>query len=312
MAEFAVAIQSIKELSHIEKPWLTYENLNPVEAKMQKLFFDEWEQVFSEKAAPTRIYFGSEFCQFRLMNVAIVKKALEYCWERGFEFTFATPYVHEAKFQQLTEILSFLNETAKETGRAIEVCVSDWGVYHTVQKNYPHLEIAIGRLLNKNIRDPRIANFYNSEKAPEKGKQFFKQSGILSEWFSKFLKSGEVTSIEFDELIQGSDIEGENDHPYSMAFHFPFGVTASGSACMVGFMDTEKKDKFRGDTHCKQQCQHYVFELKHRNIPEISTGMYQKGNTAFYSHNQAMIGRSLRQLKEMKNARVVYSLRIPV
>jgi hypothetical protein len=311
MAEFAVAIQSIKELPNIEKPWLAYSNLNPVEADMQKLFFDEWEQVFSEKAVPKRVYFGSEFCQFRLMTVATVKKALEYCWENGYEFTFATPYVHEAKFQQLTEILSFLNETAIETGRTIEVCVSDWGVYHIVQKNYPHLEIAIGRLLNKNIRDPRIANYYNSEKAPEKGKQFFKQSGILSEWFTTFLKNGEVTSVEFDELIQGSEFQAETDD-FSYSFHFPFGVTASGSACMVGFMDTEKKDKFRGDTHCKQQCQHYVFELKHRNIPEISTGIYQKGNTAFYSHNRAMIGRSLRQIKDMGNARIVYSLRIPV
>lgn len=312
MAEFAVAVQSLKELTNIEKPWLAYEKLNPIEAEMQKLFFDEWEQIFSNKSAPTRIYFGSEFCQYRLMPLTTVKKALQYCWENGYEFTFATPYVHEPKYSHLLEILSFLNETSKETGKAIEVCVNDWGVYHTVQKKFPYLEIAIGRLLNKNIRDPRVAGYYNADKAPEKGKQYFKQTGLLSEWFTTYLNNGDVKSIEFDELIQGTEFHGGENESYSLSFHYPFGVTASGSACMVGFMDRDKKDKFRGEPQCKQQCQHYVFELKHRNIPEMNTGMYQKGNTAFYAHNRAMLQRSLRKIKEIANARIVYSLRIPV
>lgn len=312
MAEFAVAVQSLNELANTKEPWLSQSHQNPIEREMRQLFFEEWGKVFSEQTKPTRIYFGSEFCQYRLMPLAIVKKALDYCWTNGFEFTFATPYVHGVKYEQISEILAFLNETAKETGKTIEVVVNDWGVYHLINKNYPFLKIAIGRLLNKNIRDPRVANYYNDERAPENGKGFFKQSGLLSYWFDSFLKKGNVTSIEFDELIQGYELASETENFYKTTFHYPFGTVASGSACMVGFLEADKKDKFRGDPSCKQQCQKYVFALKNRIISDIDTGIFQKGNTAFYSYKREMIERGLQQLNEIDNARIVYSLRIPV
>ncbi|MED4204950.1 hypothetical protein [Neobacillus mesonae] len=312
MTEFAIAVQSINEIINIEEPWNSLPQLNQVEQEMQQLFFEEWEKVFSKYKKPTRIYFGSEFCQYRLMPLLVVKRALDYCWTNGFEFTFATPYVHGAKYEQLVEILFFLNKTAEETGKTIEVVVNDWGIFHITQKKYPHLKIAVGRLLNKNIRDPRVANYYNDERAPEKGKQFFKQSGLLSQNFSKFLSKGNLASIEFDELIQGYVWPDEVENSYTTTFHYPFGTVASGSACMVGFMDSEKKDKFRGDPNCTQQCQKYVFELKNRIIPEMDTGIYQKGNTAFYTYKKEMIQKGLQQINEMKNSRVVYSLRIPV
>lgn len=312
MAEFAVAVQSINELANAEEPWFSHPQQNPIEREMRQIFFDEWEKIFSENTRPTRIYFGSEFCQYRLPSLSIVKRALDYCWTNGYEFTFATPYVHGVKFEQVSEILGFLNETAKETGKIIEVVVNDWGVYHLTNKNFPHLKIAIGRLLNKNIRDPRVANYYNDEKAPENGKSFFKQSGLLSQWFGSFLKEGNITSIEFDELIQGYEFPSETENFYKTTFHYPFGTVASGSACMVGFMEAEKKDKFRGDPSCTQQCQKYVFELKNRLIPDIDTGIFQKGNTAFYSYKKDMIQQGLQHLNEMDNARIVYSLRIPV
>lgn len=312
MTEFAVAVQSINEISDSGKPWLNLSQQNLVEKEMQQIFFAEWEKVFSVPIQPTRIYFGSEFCQYRLMPLQVVEKALDYCWSNGYEFTFATPYVHGKKYEQLSETLAFLNETARSTTREIEVVVNDWGVYHLVNKQYPYLKIAVGRLLNKNIRDPRVANYYNDERAPEQGKQFFKQSGLLSQWFGSFLSQGNVASIEFDELIQGYEYPQEGENSFKTTFHYPFGIVASGSACMVGFLDAEKKEKFRGDPNCKQQCQKYIFELKNRIIPDIETGIYQKGNSAFYSYKKDMIQRGLQQANKIENARVVYSLRIPV
>lgn len=312
VAEFAVAIQSINEITNTEQPWFSHSQHNPIESEMRQLFFEEWKKVFSETTKPTRIYFGSEFCQYRLPKLSIVKKALDYCWTNGYEFTFATPYVHGTKFEQLAEILLFLNKTARETGKTIEVVVNDWGIFHHINKNFIHLQIAIGRLLNKNIRDPRVANYYNDERAPESGKQFFKQSPLLSQSFSNFFKKGNVSSIEFDELIQGYEFPSKQENYYKNTFHFPFGMVASGSACMVGFMETAKKDKFRGDPNCKQQCQKYIFSLKNRMIPDINTGIFQKGNTAFFSHKREMIERALERLKKQDNARIVYSLRLPV
>jgi|GEM_PF-464625 len=311
MVEFAVAVQSARDLSLATQPWSAFSHQNKIEAELQEVFFGEWLHTFGEQARPRRIYFGSEFCQYRLPSLSAVKKAAAYSWENGFEFTFATPYAHQEKFEQLTEILHYLNDIVITTGKRVEVVINDWGVYHHVQMHLPQLDVIIGRLLNKMIRDPRVAHYYNDEKAPEMGRKFFKETGLFSSYFAKFLEKGNVVGMDFDQLIQGHEMT-EKEAALVASFHFPFGCVASGSACMVGFMETEKRDKFRGDPNCKQQCQQYVFELKNRRHTDMEYRIFQKGTTAYYAHNQALIQTGLKGVQSLVKPRVVYSPRIPM
>ncbi|WP_203362525.1 hypothetical protein [Bacillus sp. REN10] len=309
--ELAVAIQSIRDLKHVKEPWNPIESQSEIEAELQTVFFEEWKKTFGEVSVPDRIVFGSEFCQYRIPSLKNVKKALEFCLENGLAFSFATPYVHEEKYQQLHELLAFLNEQAEQQEKVIEVIVNDWGVYYYTKTHFPHLHLVIGRLLNKSIRDPRVAHYYNDSKAPEEGKHFFKNTGLFAEGFKQFLADGKVTGYEFDQLIQGNSLSAKEAEK-TIGLHFPFGCVASGSACMVGFMDTDKADKFRGDPECKQQCQLYVFELKNKLHKDMKSRVFQKGTTAFYSHDQGLVKTAFSSLQTIEHARAVYSIRIPV
>ncbi|KAB7708244.1 hypothetical protein F9802_05970 [Bacillus aerolatus] len=309
--KFAVAVQSIRDLKFVKEPWAPIDSQNDIEAELQTTFFRIWQDTFGEVISPDRIIFGSEFCQYRLPAARVVKKALDYCWENGMDFSFATSYVHEEKFKQLADILSLLDEAIQESEKRIEVIVNDWGVYYYTKQNFPRLDIIIGRLLNKSIRDPRVAHYYNESNAPEEGKDFFKKTGLFSEPFRQFLNDGKVSGFEFDQLIQGNSLS-EEEAKQTIGLHFPFGCVASGSACMVGFIDSDKADKFRGDPECKQQCQFYVFELKNKRHLDMKNRVFQKGNTAFYSHDSGLVKTGLESLQTIENARAVYSLRLPV
>ncbi|AMA73011.1 hypothetical protein ACH33_09170 [Aneurinibacillus sp. XH2] len=311
MKEFAVAIQSLRDLELSRQPWSACTHLNEIERNMQTMFFSVWEQMCGARRQPDRLYFGSEFCQYRLPSLTAVKQALAYSQEHGLAFTFVIPYVHTVKFEALPEILVYLQTMAVKEERPLEVVVNDWGVYHHIRKHFPVLRIVIGRLLNRTIRDPRVADYYADENAPTDARRVFAGSGLLSEWFGRFLQEGNVAGLEFDELIQEHALL-EYSSPYMLSFHFPFGCVASGSACMVGFMEAEKKDKFRGDPNCRQQCQRYTFELKNRHIPDMRHRIFQKGNTAFYTHNRDIVKRGLANMAKVESGRVVYSPRIPV
>lgn len=311
MVEFAVAVQSVRDLPVTTAPWTPFAHQNNVEAELQTLFFEEWSAQFGGLVKPGRLYFGSEFCQYRLAPLSAVKKALAFCRENGLTFTFATPFVHQDQFHRLAELLSFLNDAGPCSGKRIEVVVNDWGVYHHIRTHFSNLDVVIGRLLNKMIRDPRVAHHYDNERAPESAREFFKQPGLLSTWFTRFLEGGNVVGFDFDQLIQGTDVS-DSVSPLIASLHFPYGCVASGSACLVGFMDTPKSDKFRGDPNCKQQCQSYVFELTNRRHTDMEHRVFQKGTTAFYAHKTATIKQGLRSMQSLTSPRVVFSPRIPM
>lgn len=314
MTEWAIAIQSLRDLPLTRRPWERFEHQNDVEKELQDLFFSAWRDTGGEGLLPRRLHFGSEFCQYRLSSFAAVRKAAEYCWENGMEFTYATPYVHEKKFLELDSILQGLCRLTEESGKAMEIVVNDWGVYHHVRSHYPQFNLMLGRLLNKMIRDPRVASFYNQDEvaaAAEAGKRVMQGTGLFSSWFGQFLQTERLSGIEFDPLLQDMDLSACPKH-WHVSFHFPFGCVASGSACMVGFMEADKKDKFRGDPSCKQQCQTAVFELKHRSNEEMESRVFQKGNTAFFAHQPELMKRGLQNAIAFPGSRVVYSPRIPV
>ncbi|HHY22200.1 MAG TPA: hypothetical protein GX525_10080, partial [Bacilli bacterium] len=65
MVEFAVSIQSFRELTIADRPWKPFEQQNEIEARMQTIFFQEWQEIMDEQVKVSRVYFGSEFCQYR-------------------------------------------------------------------------------------------------------------------------------------------------------------------------------------------------------------------------------------------------------
>src|SRR5437867_3594050 len=68
------------------------------------------------------------------------------------------PYVTD---RGLARPRPLLEAAASERGEGTEVVVNDWGVLRLVRREFPGLRPVLGRLMNKMMRDPRVAPFYS-------------------------------------------------------------------------------------------------------------------------------------------------------
>lgn len=308
--EFALAIQSIDQITCLEQPWkksdhslIEQETLGNVETVLQS---------FYESPSFTRLYFGSEYCQYRLPKAKDLVEAYAKAVKAGFAFTFVTPYVTQAGMVQLRQLLAELHDEAIKSDDTIEIVVNDWGVLYEV-KQYTHFQPVVGRLLNKMIRDPRVAHLYDREDAPQKANAVLQTPAVSVSYFKRFLQTSHVKRIEFDNLIQnmGSPL-GEEE--FSSSLHIGFGVIASGRSCLVGTLHKPKEEKFKGEVKCKQQCRHYQVELvsKKERLGALPTRNMQKGNSVFYQQTQELLKKGIQWAIEKNVNRIVVSPKIPV
>lgn len=309
--EFALAIQSTDQITCLDQPWnisdhslIEQETLENVQKVLQS---------FYESPTFTRLYFGSEYCQYRLPKARDLVEAYEKAVQASFSFTFVTPYVTQAGLEQLRQLLAALHEKALKNNDTIEIVVNDWGVLYEVNQKYSHFQPIVGRLLNKMIRDPRVAHLYDREDAPQKANAVLQTPAVSVSYFKKFLQTNYVKRIEFDNLIQnmGSPL-GEEE--FSSSLHIGFGCIASGRSCLVGTLHKPKEQKFKGEVKCKQQCRHYQVELasKKERLGALPTRNFQKGNSVFYQQTEELLVKGIKWAKEKNVNRIVVSPKIPV
>lgn len=85
------------------------------------------------------IRFGSEFCEWKIPDLEVVKKAYEETMDAGKTFAYVTPIVSNDGIDKLIEQLSFLRGL-----KGIEVIIGDIGVLHLLQ-DFKDLELRLGR-----------------------------------------------------------------------------------------------------------------------------------------------------------------------
>lgn len=309
--EFALAIQSTDQITCLDQPWnrsdhslIEQETVGNVQTVLQS---------FYESPTFTRLYVGSEFCQYRLPKANDLVRAYHKAVKAGFSFTFVTPYVTQAGLGQVRQLLAVLHEEAFKNNDTIEIVVNDWGVLFEVNQKYSHFQPVVGRLLNKMIRDPRVAHLYDREDVPQKANAVLQTPAVSVPYFKRFLQTHHVNRIEFDNLIQnmGSPL-GEEE--FSSSLHIGFGVIASGRSCLVGTLHKPKEEKFKGEVKCKQQCRHYQVELvsTKEQLGTLPTRNIQKGNSVFYQQTEELLVKGIQWALEKNVNRIVVSPKIPV
>jgi hypothetical protein len=85
------------------------------------------------------IRFGSEFCEWKIPNQNLLKRAYEKTVDAGKTFTYITPIVSNYGIEKLSEQLSFLQEL-----NCVEIIIGDIGVLHLLQ-NVKGLKLRLGR-----------------------------------------------------------------------------------------------------------------------------------------------------------------------
>ena len=218
----------------------------------------------------SRLYFGNEFCQELIPSLNDLERVLKGTTHFG--FTLVTPYVTDEGLGRLTTLFDRLS---KEKGN-VEVVFNDWGVFRILHSGYPSLQPVMGRLLNKMKRGPRILNFM--EAMPSEDLRYFRASSLTLKIFRDFLISNEIRRVEFDNTIQGFDL---NFAGIDISLYLPFVYATTTRYCLVNGCDNPAKKGVVGIFPCKRECQRYTFFLEHEVMP---VPLIRKGNTVFYKN----------------------------
>ncbi|MBI4476425.1 MAG: hypothetical protein HY654_04585 [Acidobacteria bacterium] len=258
----------------------------------------------------TRLYFGNEFCERLVPSVGQVRRAYDAATAENLRFSLLTPYVTDFGLLRLRALFEWL---AALNSQDVEVIVNDWGVLHLLGRDFPALRPVLGRLMNRMLRDPRIAAHFATARAPSAALQALRQSGVTSAVFRMFLTRASVARVEFDNLIQGLDMNFD-ELGVAASLYIPYGYVATGRVCPIGSLSLRKEEKFDVASPCGQQCQLYTLRFRYSDSPfdNRDQEFIEQGNTYFYVQDPPMIEAAAQMVTRLGISRLVYQPRLPM
>ena len=244
----------------------------------QALFVSKVDNLkyFEDTDELSRLYFGIEFCERLIPDAADLKKVISFVNEKKIDFTLVTPYVTEDGLERVERLLGTLAETKPGS----EVVFNDWGVFQVMDEKYPGLIPVLGRMLNKMKRGPRLLNVL--DKIPEESVRYYRSPGITVPKVREFLLKNRITRVEFDNLLQGIDLERTGDE-IKKTLYLPFAYITTTRLCLTAWCDREDKVREVDISPCSHECQRYTFYLKN---PVMITNLIRKGNTIFFCNEE--------------------------
>jgi hypothetical protein len=222
-------------------------------------------------AGCSRLYYGAEFCFWRLPPPEKILAAREWARNAGWNFTLATPVLSEDERRRLDGILK---KVLPELDAGDEVLISDWGALELVRAVRDDLIIILGRTLSGQKRGPRILDMTLTQEQID----YFQRGTWHNRNAVELLGEQGIKRIEQDNLLQGlAPLSGalpssERLPPLERlrgSLHFPYAMVTSSRNC-----------PFRSDAGfgpCPAPCGE-VFTLR---TSETKTLLYQDGNTQF-------------------------------
>ena len=244
-----------------------------------------------------RLYFGVEFCERLLPSPAQLAGALDFTMNQKKAFTLVTPYVTDSGLEQVEKLLILLSGSFPES----ELVFNDWGVFHLLKEKGLPLKPVMGRLLNKMKRGPRILPV--KEMIPPTSANYFMTPGLSIPAIQKFLLEQAITRVEFDNLLQGLNLEGITGDLH-ISLYLPFAYITTTRFCFMSSA-TGTDDFSIGVLPCKKECQDYAFSLSN---PVMTTPLIRKGNTIFFSNEQI----PEEHIRSQRIDRIVVQPEIPV
>lgn len=212
------------------------------------------------------LYFGSEFCQDLL---PAVKKAKQYCtmaMEAGLEAVLLTPVATPFGVDRVGRLLSEL----AESGLAPSVVFNDWGVHEMLRRYHPALRLRAGRLLNRGLRDPRLAEKLSPPSILRSGR---------AQRLRALLERYQVDAIETDSDLEGGYL-GDGREGLQRVLHLPYSFVATGRNCLL-------KAETAGETGftkalgrvCPAGCLDRCHSV---NREDTQVPLWRAGNTLFF------------------------------
>jgi hypothetical protein len=223
------------------------------------------------------VYFGSEFCEERIPGADESAALCSFARDQGLEAVLLTPIARPAGLELIDRLLGRL----AEEGWAPSVVFSDWGVAALLGERHPSLPRRGGRLINRALRDPRVA-----------GTGARPGNGARSSYVRELLRRTGATAVESDADLEGGFL-GPAGEGLQRTVHLPYVFAASGRHCLLRAKVTGGHPAARDHgARCWAPCRgRWVTESRQ----DTELPLYRDGNTLLY---QAPEGLALAHLPD--------------
>lgn len=219
------------------------------------------------------VYFGTEFCEDLLPASGEAEFFCELARDAGVDAVLMTPVVTSYGLGRIDRLLRKLIDR----GWSPAVTFNDWGVLGLLRQAYPRTERRAGRLINRGLRDPRLA-----PEAPLPGMQ----GRSKGDRQRSLLQCFGVTGIETDPDLEGCYLEKEPSS-FQRTLHLPFTFAASGRNCLLKTEETGVAEGFTKALGrvCGAPCRGRLLPVKRRDTELL---LWRSGNTLFYEATEKM------------------------
>jgi len=211
----------------------------------------------------SRLYYGAEFCFWRLPSSEKIVAAREWARSAGWSFTLATPVLGE---DERVRLKSLLQRVLPKLDAGDEILISDWGALELISDIRDDLTIILGRALSGQKRGPRILDMILTQEQ----KEYFQRGSWHNHEAVELLAEQGIARIEQDNLLQGL---APLTKTLIGSLHIPYAMVTSSRNC-----------PFR-ETVVSGPCPASCGELFTLQSSETTALLYQDGNTQFL-HNE--------------------------
>ncbi|MHB9060662.1 MAG: hypothetical protein ACYC47_04095 [Desulfobacteria bacterium] len=208
-------------------------------------------------AVASRVYVGNETCERLLPTPQAIGSWVSSAREGRIALSLVLPPLSRdglAKAEAAVRALEGVEDS--------EVVANDWGTVHRLRSRHPGLAIVLGRLTHKMLRDPRLADYFDSPQAPMSARSALCRSGELAPGFRALMERYGIGRREIDPFLQPLEEDEWEGRGERLSVHLPYQFVTMGRGCLPAAMHREGKGKFVAGGPCRTECAKYAVEFR--------------------------------------------------
>ena len=248
-------------------------------------------------AAASRVYVGNETCERLLPTPREIGSWVASAREGRLAVSLVLPPLSRdglAKAEEAVRALEGVEEA--------EVVANDWGTVHRLRSRHPGLTIVLGRLTHKMLRDPRLAEYFDSPQAPMAARAALCRSGELAPGFRALMERYGIGRREVDPFLQPVEADEWENRSEKVSVHFPYLFVTMGRACLLGSMHGDPAVNFAPGAPCRSECRKYAVEFQ---LPVPGGNgkvkyLLSRGNAYYHTAPPSVTGRILGRLSSSR------------
>lgn len=233
-------------------------------------FITNYKELRKLNQKVNRIYFGAEFCERLLTNKNEFFNIINFCQKKNLKHSFITPFCTDYGINKVKELIRHYPPHE-------EIVVNDFGVLDfLLGKKSP---IVLGRLITKNIKDPRINTIMGNRNRSKI--EMFQKFVMNNKLFQDFLLENKIYRIELDNIFQGHK-KVSIDRRISLSIYYPYVYITTTRRCLFRRVKSYSDYYSNSMKGCYKDCRNGILVCQ---LEDVDSKIIVNGNTSFYFNN---------------------------